>query len=122
MVNGVHYVEYMLMYDNYNVYCASCIILPVVNPIIITDPMSQLSNNGDIVMFTCFTIAFPSPLYSWTTPIANSDFDTNTITVTASHSSFGNYTCLADSNGTIAESQPALLTSMPCYVFLLNVD
>ena len=79
------------------------------NPIILTDPMSQLSNNGDTVMFTCIAIAFPSPLYSWTTPIANSDFNTSTITITASHSSFGNYTCMATSNGTIATSQPALL-------------
>ena len=79
------------------------------NPIIITDPMSQLSNNGDIVMFICIAVAFPSPLYRWTTPIANSDFNTSTITITASHSSFGNYTCMATSNGTIATSQPALL-------------
>ena len=84
-------------------------LILVVNPIIITDPMSQLSNNGDTVMFTCIAIAFPSPLYSWTTPIANSDFNTSTITITASHSSFGNYICMADSNGTIATSQPALL-------------
>ena len=74
--------------------------------------MSQLSNNGDTVMFTCVAIAFPSPLYNWTTPIANTIFDTNTITVTASHSSFGNYICFADSNGTIAESHPAILTGM----------
>ena len=78
--------------------------------------MSQLSNNGDIVMFTCIAIAFPSPLYSWITPIANSDFNTSTITITASRSSFGNYTCIATSNGTIATSQPALLTGMPCDV------
>ena len=104
----MHHIEYTLCIVHY----VSCIVLLAVNPIIITDPMSQLSNNGDTVMFTCVAIAFPSPLYSWTTPIANSDFDANTITVTASHSSFGNYTCFADSNGTIAESQPALLTGM----------
>ena len=67
-------------------------------------------------MFTCIAVAFPSPLYSWTTPITNSDFNTSTITVTASHSSFGNYTCMADSNGTIVESQPSLLTGMSCDV------
>ena len=81
--------------------------------------MSQLSNNGDTVMFTCIAIAFPSPLYSWTTPIANSDFNTSTITITASHSSFGNYTCMATSNGTIVVSPPALLTGMPCDVCVL---
>ena len=71
--------------------------------------MSQLSNNGETVMFTCIAIAFPSPLYSWITPIANNNLNTSTITITASHSSFGNYTCMATSNGTIATSQPALL-------------
>ena len=94
------------------VHYVSCVILLAVNPIIVTDPMSQLSNNGDTVMFTCIAIAFPSPLYSWTTPIANSDFDTYIIAVIASHSTFGNYTCFADSNGTIAETQPAFLTGM----------
>ena len=79
--------------------------------------MSQLSGNGNTVMFTCIAVAFPSPLYSWTTPITNSDFNTSTITVTASHSSFGNYTCMADSNGTIVESQPALLTGVSCDVY-----
>ena len=84
--------------------------------------MSQLSNDGDTVMFTCIAIAFPSPLYSWTTPITNSDFNTSTITITASHSSFGNYTCMADSNGTVVVSPPALLTGMPCNVCVCLID
>ena len=71
--------------------------------------MSQLSYNGDTVMFTCTAIAFPSPSYSWTTPNTN-NFSNNTISFTTSYSDFGNYTCLADSNGTIATSQLALLT------------
>ena len=52
---------------------------------------------------------FSSSSY-WTTPITS----TTLVTVAASHSSFGNYTCFADSNGTITESQPARLTGMPC--------
>ena len=104
-MDGVYYVEYMIS-------IMFTIVLLAVNPIIITDPMSQLSNNGDTVMFTCIATAFPSPLYSWTTPIANTTFDTYTITVNASHSTFGNYTCFADSNGTVVESQTALLTGM----------
>ena len=83
--------------------------------------MSQLSNNGDTVMFTCIAIAFPSPLYSWTTPNPN-NFSTNIISFTASYSDFGNYTCMADSNGTITTSQPALLTGnyMSVYCVILE--
>ena len=73
--------------------------------------------NGDIVNFTCTAIAFPAPYYNWTTPIPNTDFNTSTITIVVEHSYYGNYTCFAESNGTIAESQPALLTgSYVCYV------
>ena len=42
---------------------------------------------------------FSSSSY-WTTPITS----TTLVTVAASHSSFGNYTCFADSNNTITES------------------
>ena len=58
---------------------------------------------------------FSSSSY-WTTPITS----TTLVTVAASHSSFGNYTCFADSNGTITESQPALLTGMPCDVCFIE--
>ena len=71
--------------------------------------MSQEANIGTMVTFTCNAIAFPTPSYSWTTPITNSNFNTSTINITANN--FGNFTCMADSNGTIATSQPALLTS-----------
>ena len=58
---------------------------------------------------------FSSSSY-WTTPITS----TTLVTVAVSHSSFGNYTCFADSNGTITESQPALLTGMPCDVCFIE--
>ena len=81
----------------------------IVNPLITTDPMSQLTTNGDVVTFTCNAVAFPAPSYSWSTPNPN-NFNTSTITFMASYSDFGNYTCMATSNGTVVESQPALLT------------
>ena len=71
--------------------------------------MSQLASDGDTVTFTCNAIAFPAPSYSWSTPNPN-DFNTNTIIFNVSYSSFGNYTCMATSNGVTIESQPALLT------------
>ena len=89
-----------------------CVLSLAVNPLIVTDPESQLAVNGSTVSFTCTAIAFPAPLYSWTTPIPNSDFDTSTITILVNYSYFGNYTCFAESNGTIATSQPALLTGV----------
>ena len=91
-----------------NVNCVVC--SHVVNPLIITDPQSQLAINSDTVNFTCTAIAFPAPSYSWSTPIPNSDFNTSTITILVDYFYYGNYTCFAESNGTIAESQPALLT------------
>ena len=72
--------------------------------------MSQLATVGASVSFTCEAIAFPAPSYSWSTPNTNSEFTTSTISVIAEHSSFGNYTCIVNSNGTIVESQPAVLT------------
>ena len=76
--------------------------------------MSQLVVFGESVSFTCGAIAFPAPSYSWSTPIPNSDFNTSTITVIIfmAISYYGNYTCMANSNGTVVESQPALLTGM----------
>ena len=71
--------------------------------------MSQQVTVGQIVNFTCNATAFPTPSYSWSTP-DTIDFNTSTITIIASYFSFGNYTCMATSNGTIATSQPALLT------------
>ena len=88
----------------------SCVCSHVVNPFIISDPQSQLADDGDIVSFTCTAIAFPAPYYNWTTPIPNSDFNTGTITILVDFSDYENYTCFAESNGTVAESQPALLT------------
>ena len=90
----------------------SCICSHVVNPFIITDPPSQLGIDGDIINFTCTAIAFPAPSYNWSTPIPNGDFNTSTITILVDYSYYGNYTCFAESNGTIAASQPALLTGI----------
>ena len=81
----------------------------VVNPLITTDPMSQQATSGQMVTFNCNAVAFPASSYSWSTPNSN-DFNTSTITVMASYSDFGNYTCMATSNGITVESQPALLT------------
>ena len=72
--------------------------------------MSQLTTVGISVSFTCEAIAFPAPSYSWSTPNTNSDFTTSTISFTADYSLFGNYTCIVNSNDTIVESQPAVLT------------
>ena len=87
-----------------------CIISFIVNPFIVTEPQSQLVVNDSTVSFTCTAIAFPAPVYNWSTPIPNTDFNTGTITILVDYSYFGNYTCFAESNGTIAESLPALLT------------
>lgn len=78
--------------------------------------MSQLANNEDNVTFACNAIAFPAPSYNWITPIANSAFDTNTITISVEYDDYGNFTCMAISNGTVATSQPALLTGTSCDV------
>ena len=56
--------------------------------------------------FTCNAVAFPAPSYSWSLTKDN----TNIISIIASYSSFGNYTCMATSNGITVESQPAILT------------
>ena len=86
----------------------------VVNPLITINPVSQQVTTGQTVTFTCNAIALPAPSYSWSTPNTNdfntSDFNTSTIDFIASHSNFENYTCMATSNGTVVESQPALLT------------
>ena len=71
--------------------------------------MSQIVSNGQMVTFTCNAVAFPAPSYNWSTPNPN-NFNTSTITFIASYSDFGNYTCMATSNGITVESQPALLT------------
>ena len=78
----------------------------VVNPLITTNPMPELATVGQMVTFTCSAIAFPAPSYSWSPTNDNTD----TISITVSYSSAGNYTCMATSNGVIVESQPALLT------------
>ena len=95
-----------------NIWCllqSYCLSLHIVNPLITTDPMSQQTTIGQMVTFTCNAVAFPAPSYSWSTPNSN-DFNTSTITFIALYSDFGNYTCMATSNGTVVESQPALLT------------
>ena len=71
--------------------------------------MSQQVTIGQTVTFTCNATALPAPSYSWSTPNII-DFNTSTINFTASCFNFGNYTCMATSNGTVVESQPALLT------------
>ena len=93
---------------------------------IITDPQSQLAVNDSTLSFTCAAIAFPAPLYNWSTPIPNTDFNTSTITILVDYSYYGNFTCFAESNGTIAESLPALLTGnlhnvILMLVFLLHI-
>ena len=75
---------------------------------ITTDPVSQQVTVGQMVSLTCNAIAFPAPSYSWSTPNTD-DFNTSIISFIALYSSFGNYTCMATSNGTVVESQPALL-------------
>ena len=91
------------------------IISFVVNPFIVTDPQSQLAVNDSTVSFTCTAIAFPAPLYNWPTPIPDTHFNTSTITILVDYSYYGNYTCFAESNGTIATSRPALLTGTYVY-------
>ena len=84
--------------------------------------MSQQVTAGQMVTLTCNAMAFPAPSYSWSTPNTN-DFNTSTISFIASYSSFGNYTCMATSNGTVVESQPALLTGnyvMSTYVYVIT--
>ena len=85
-----------------------------VNPLIITNPMSQLVTDGDTVNFSCTAIAFPYPMYSWTTPtpITGSNFNTSTISFMADYSYYGNYTCTAESVGATATSQAAVLTGL----------
>lgn len=73
--------------------------------------MSQRTAAGDSVNFTC-NAGFPAPSsYNWSTPISNSDLNTSTTTITviASDSTFGNYTCITNSGSGMFESQPALL-------------
>ena len=79
------------------------------NPLITISPVSQQATNGQTVTFTCNATALPAPSYSWSTPIPN-DFNTSTINFIAFSFNFGNYTCMATSNGTVVESKPALLT------------
>ena len=76
---------------------------------ITTNPMSLSVSIGQMVTFTCNVIAFPAPSYSWSTPRPD-NFNTSTITFMTSGFDFGNYICMATSNGTVVESQPALLT------------
>ena len=76
---------------------------------ITTNPMSRQVTNGQMLIFTCNATAFPAPSYNWSTPNPN-DFNTSTISITASYSNFGNYTCMATSNGTVVGSLPAILT------------
>ena len=91
----------------------------IVNPLITTDPMSQLASNRQMVTFTCNAVAFPAPSYSWSTPNNTNDFNTSTVTFVASYSDFGNYTCMATSNGITVDSQPALLTgNYLCHVIM----
>ena len=76
--------------------------------------MSQLSNFGDVVNFTCTAISFPPPSYNWSTPIVNGSFNTSTISLNVEYNYFGNYTCITSSTGPDAISDTALLTGMYC--------
>ena len=91
---------------------------PAVNPFIITNPMLQLIVNGSTVSFNCTAVAFPAPSYSWSTPITDSNFSSSTISFIVDYSYFGNYTCTTHSNGTVATSQPALLTGIDVMLLL----
>ena len=104
------------------VHSYNCIFhLSTVDPLITTNPMSQLANNGSVVNFTCIAVAFPEPTYSWVTPIANQTFNTSTITVEVVYGYFGNYTCNASSIGPPAISDPALLTGK-CVCLCMTVS
>ena len=83
-----------------------------VNPLIVTNPMSQLAIDGVTVNFSCTAIAFPYPMYNWTTPITGRNFNTNTISFMVDYSYYGNYTCTAESIGATATSQAAVLTGL----------
>ena len=83
-----------------------------VNPLIVTNPISQLTIDGDTVNFNCTAIAFPYPMYSWATPITGSNFNTSTISFMVDYSYYGNYTCTAESVGATATSQAAVLTGL----------
>jgi len=84
----------------------------LVNPIITTHPISQLSKFGDIVNFTCAAVSFPSPSYNWSTPIVNKSYNTSTINFSVNYNYFGNYTCITSSSrsGPNVVSNMALLT------------
>ena len=94
---------------HYYINKAYVYLLYVDNPLITINPMSQQVTIGQIVNFTCNATGLPAPSYNWSTPNTD-DFNTSTISFIVQHFSYGNYTCMATSNGTVVESQPALLT------------
>ena len=82
-------------------------IVPVVNPYITNQPVSQVAIPNGIINFTCIGVAYPPLTYSWVTPIDNSSFNSNVIIldnedITPEH--IGDYTCIASSNGMMAMS------------------
>ena len=89
-----------------------CMFHCAVNPSIITHPMSQLTQDGSSITFTCLAVGFPSPSYNWSTPSTATDLMTSSIVFTASYNSYGDYTCAAGSNGVVVISDTAVLTGM----------
>ncbi|XP_065894203.1 uncharacterized protein [Dysidea avara] len=97
--------------DNNNVTSDEATLF--INPSIITHPMSQLTQDGGSITFTCLAVGFPSPSYNWSTPSTTTDLMTSSIVFTASYNSYGDYTCAAGSNGVVVISDIAVLTVSP---------
>ena len=90
-------------------------IVPVVNPYITHQPVSQVAIPNGIVNFTCIVVAYPPPTYNWITPIDNSSFNSNVIIlkykdIKPEH--IGDYTCIASSNGMMVNSSTVYLSGM----------
>ena len=91
------------------------VYIPVVNPHIVLEPVSQLAIPNCIVNFTCIVKAYPLPTYNWTTPIENSNFNSSIIIleyedIKPEHK--GDYTCIASSNGVMVMSNTVHLIGM----------
>jgi len=72
--------------------------------------MSQIAEVGNMITFDCDAVAWPYPSYSWSTPNPATNQMSSIITFAATFTSFGNYTCTASSNITMAVSDTAVLT------------
>ena len=90
-------------------------IVPVVNPYITHQPVSQVAIPNGIVNFTCIVVAYPPPTYNWVTPIDNSSFNSNVIILEYEDIKpeyIGEYTCIASSNGMMVNSSTVYLSGM----------